>query len=465
MGQDGGLRGSDDIGAQGGGPGTRGRRSGRIKRAEETARLDRPALERRAAFARLPQMDGGADSDGRDANDAARHRGSAHAQGFGVPNGPHAHGGGVSGRHVEGPQATKHLSSAGAAAPGAFDAPAGPSAYRPVSPSSYGSERSGEAKPSRRAFVAGGVFAACAVAAAAAHALIGGRAPAKAPLSGSASGAASGAGASSGSASAADAAASEASAPAASGSSGSGSGAAAKAPETRAELQVRLDEAVAALERRGHGVGYYLEDLSTKQVLQHDPDTRRYSASSIKGPYCIALCMWKGAEARSAYGSDIEAAISQSDNDAYRRIRRGTYGQRQFFADFLERAGVHGTNVAYYYTDYSAKELASIWKYSREYLEGDDPTARWLAGLLADPSRGAFRDSVRSRGIGSTMSKAGWVSGGGKQYDVTCDGALVRTEKGDWVGAVNTTAADDFPALEAVVDPLVGLMRAIQQGK
>ena len=79
-----------------------------------------------------------------------------------------------------------------------------------------------------------------------------------------------------------------------------------------------LDDAVADIEGAGAHISYIALDLTTGQVIEHDADRTYYSASTIKGPFCISLVRAQGGTARANYGGLITSTVVNSDNEAYR---------------------------------------------------------------------------------------------------------------------------------------------------
>ena len=103
--------------------------------------------------------------------------------------------------------------------------------------------------------------------------------------------------------------------------------------------QSELDAAVADIEGASAHISYIALDLATGQAIEHDADRTYYSASTIKGPFCISLVRAQGDTARANYGDLISSTVVNSDNEAYRTLREKLYGS-SFFADLCAEAGV-----------------------------------------------------------------------------------------------------------------------------
>lgn len=231
----------------------------------------------------------------------------------------------------------------------------------------------------------------------------------------------------------------------------------AQAAQAIENYQTQLDAAVAEIEASGASISYYLVDLTTGETLEHSADTVYYSASTIKGPFCISLVSEKGAAARSAYGSTIAATISNSDNDAYRTLREAYY-PAQFFDMLANEAGAP-CDLSHWYAYYGVRDLANLWRAAYPWMSSGDENAIWLGELFGDSLKSQVDDIAAQDGT-TTWSKAGWYAGGGPKYDVTFDGGIVNAKFGPYALAVATNRGSDFDCIRSVMDPLVGLWNA-----
>lgn len=220
--------------------------------------------------------------------------------------------------------------------------------------------------------------------------------------------------------------------------------------------QSELDAAVADIEGAGAHISYIALDLATGQAIEHDADRTYYSASTIKGPFCISLVRAQGDTARANYGGLITSTVVNSDNEAYRTLREKLYGA-SFFADLCAEAGVP-CDLTHWYADYSVRDLANLWRICAQWLSSDDANAQWLADLMGN-SLNSQVDDIAGEGA-TTWSKAGWYSGGGPRYDVTFDGGVVNAEQGSYAIAVATNRGSDFATVERVMRPLAVLAEA-----
>lgn len=220
--------------------------------------------------------------------------------------------------------------------------------------------------------------------------------------------------------------------------------------------KAELDAAISDIEGAGAHISYIVLDLASGQTIEHDADRAYYSASTIKGPFCISLVRAQGDAARTNYGDLITSAIVNSDNDAYRTLRKKLYGA-SFFADLCSEAETP-CDLNYWYADYSVRNLANLWRICAQWLSSDDANARWLGGLMGDSLNSQVDDIAGENAV--TWSKAGWYSGGGPRYDVTFDGGVVNTEQGSYAIAVATDRGSDFTTIEGVMRPLATLAQS-----
>lgn len=222
------------------------------------------------------------------------------------------------------------------------------------------------------------------------------------------------------------------------------------------KAESELDAAVAAIEEAGADISYIVLDLENGQTIEHNADRAYYSASTIKAPFCISLVRAQGNAARTNYGDLITSTIVNSDNDAYRTLRKRLYGQ-SFFGELSSQAGAP-CDLTHWYCDYSVRDLANIWRVCADWLATDEPCAQWLRDMLDDTLNSRV-DDIAGIDQASTWSKAGWFSGEAR-YNVTFDGGVVNTPKGSYAIAVATNRGSDFKSIENVMRPLVSLANA-----
>ena len=235
----------------------------------------------------------------------------------------------------------------------------------------------------------------------------------------------------------------------------------AAAAQAATTAQAELDQAVAALEAKGTSVSYIVMNITTGATIEHNADTVYYSASSIKGPYCVSLVREHGAQARESYGNVIRACLVNSSNSDYDTLREA-YKRERFFQNFGSEAGT-SADLSHWYTNYTVRDLVKLWSLADSWLAAGSEDAVWVGELLSDTLYSQVDDIAGGDGI-VTWSKAGWYPGGDRDA-VTFDGGAVHTQTGDYVIAVAVDRGSDFKAVRSIMEPLVALYeaQAVQQ--
>ena len=224
------------------------------------------------------------------------------------------------------------------------------------------------------------------------------------------------------------------------------------------EALAALEEAVALYQSRGQVLSVAMYDLQTNAWLTYQPDSRVYSASAIKGPYCIFLCSQLVDTGRvgTSIMSQVAPCIQNSDNDAYRSIRSATI--HMGWGEWLQSIGVPMEDGRIYsfdnrwYTDMSAADFVACWRAGYDYLaaaQGQAPTlVSYFCETLNSPLHAVLGETY------TVWSKAGWYDGVEEEgaSATTNDAGIVFADSGTYVVAVMSNAPTDFASLEQVVD-------------
>lgn len=233
-----------------------------------------------------------------------------------------------------------------------------------------------------------------------------------------------------------------------------------------------LTNAIRAIEANGYAVGVSLVNLDTGASVSYNSDRAFYSASSIKGPYVTSVVRYELGALASA-DSRIDAIIRYSDNDAYGSFRN-SYGNEsmQRLVDASGAEQLSGTGITEqvealtaahsrdsiadnWYEFMTPSQMTALWTQCHEFLTSDEPGASWLAGEFETPEVSSLRSVGKA--YGTTWAKAGWYPDEGDGYETTVDAGVVRTDCGDVVVCVMTTAPEDFSATASVLLPLLQL--------
>lgn len=230
--------------------------------------------------------------------------------------------------------------------------------------------------------------------------------------------------------------------------------------EAPALSQSKLDalasatEAVTGLDA---SAGYVLFDLETGRGIAANVDARVFSASSIKAPYALFLCETQldasglDPDEEDEVRSLVEAAVSESDNDAYHALRDRFAGPA--FGAWLDEQGIGEDFSREQYTPYyTARESALLWLRMFDCLGSDAPSAPWLNGLLEN-TRVSFMRHAIADGAVDVVSKAGWLDGEGDE-DGFCDSGIV-TEDGHAYLLTVMTSLPYSPEVEYSFEALV----------
>lgn len=237
-------------------------------------------------------------------------------------------------------------------------------------------------------------------------------------------------------------------------------------PQLSDDTRNALNAAAQALTDQGADVGYLLFDLETGRGVAANIDARVFVASSIKAPYALFLCETQfdagGAsiddtlgDSDLTLGSLVEAAVSESDNDAYHTLRNRFAGPA--FGTWLDSLGIgSGFSREQFTPSYTARESALLWMRMHAYLNSDAPSAPWLRGLLEN-ARVSFMRHAIGYGDVSVLSKAGWYDGEGENEDGFCDSGIVSENGHDYLLTVMTnlpySAEAEYP-FETLVSTL-----------
>ena len=168
-----------------------------------------------------------------------------------------------------------------------------------------------------------------------------------------------------------------------------------------------LQNAINNYSNMGCTVGFTMIDLTTGAGVAYNADWRHNSASTIKGPYVVALNkLWPWELANSE--SDMFITLNVSSNFTYANLCN-RYGH--FPLDYMvSEVGAGGFAWDGDYGYYSSKDLCKMWVDVADYLINGGQNAEWLQNVMGNNSH------ITSRGAlswtGSTVyAKSGWVNG------------------------------------------------------
>ncbi len=165
----------------------------------------------------------------------------------------------------------------------------------------------------------------------------------------------------------------------------------------------------------GSDVGFLMMDLATGAGVAYNIDEMFFSASTIKGPYIVALNKyfpW----VLDGWGDTMFETIHTSNNDTYAQLRDA------FGVDPIEmlvsETGAWGFDYSPHYVTYSARQLAKLWVGMDDYLEGDYENSWWARDAFDDNLAITSRPSLSWR-YDTIYAKSGWVT------DIHNEGCIV----------------------------------------
>jgi hypothetical protein len=226
--------------------------------------------------------------------------------------------------------------------------------------------------------------------------------------------------------------------------------------EALANLEAVIDEC----EANGNTISIYVCDLDGGQTaLEYNADATVYSASAIKGPYCIFVyqdLVETGHVSHESVSDLVDDIINYSDNDCYDALRTATIGMG--WSDWLSAAGVDvaGRESSFdyrWYANMSAREFGAAWAYGYDYLTSGTEYADELATLFETTVHSPIHEVLQP--TYKVWSKAGWFNTieGNASYAMN-DAGIVFSDTGPYVIAVCTDTNCDFQLVGRAVDAI-----------
>ncbi|MEE1296972.1 MAG: hypothetical protein UHD09_09165, partial [Bifidobacterium sp.] len=209
------------------------------------------------------------------------------------------------------------------------------------------------------------------------------------------------------------------------------------------EQRAAIDAAVADITAAGYQVSFTAVDMATGGALSEGGDVMRYSASSIKAPYIVALAQTgtidldKVAAGQAGDLTDLVTnTLTVSDNDSYATLvhRYGT----DPFVKWKDGVGMADGQVGDY-GDLDTLDLARMWTMTYDFLFADSPARGGTASAsarawLAKQMVGSLNSSIDESNYGNDLtvySKASWINGDGGYYALNDGGIVVPSGASD----------------------------------
>lgn len=222
------------------------------------------------------------------------------------------------------------------------------------------------------------------------------------------------------------------------------------------KVRKALSSGLSSAQGRNRQVGFVMTDLYSGMTVAYNADEPLYSASSIKGPYVLAVAALSPDSVKE-YGDMMYQILRYSDNERYEQLY-GIYGG-DVLKEWWQQAGNGDLDStaqqafhSYYYF-YSARQLARLWVRNYSFLAGTTQ-GRAMGPWLERPNASVIYERLHGKYL--TMSKAGWIAAGdtSKNINATDDGGIVYCRHHPYVIAIMSNIPKDFTRLRALTDAL-----------
>jgi hypothetical protein len=206
----------------------------------------------------------------------------------------------------------------------------------------------------------------------------------------------------------------------------------------------RLSSAIREYEGSGQALGFIMVDVKSGRGVSYMPDTLRYSASTLKGPF-VASQLALNPSSYWAGSSRMADTITVSNNDTYASLWN-QYGNWTF-VQWCERSEVPAARASFKYGYISPKELAKLWTSNYDYFFSGAEHSAWAASLYTSPLNSGIHWALGS--TYTSYTKPGWIG----SPPATDDAGIVMAGSGTrpYIVSIMTTA----PANPAKMNSLV----------
>ncbi|SDU78183.1 Beta-lactamase enzyme family protein [Arcanobacterium phocae] len=208
-------------------------------------------------------------------------------------------------------------------------------------------------------------------------------------------------------------------------------------PQLSAPLKAKLTAQIKAIKKAGANVGILMIDTETGQGLAYNAETQFYGASTIKGPYVVAINKFLADDVTEADETLMYNAIEASDNEAYIALRTN-YGD-DLFSFFADNANAPDIDREEYYPYLSTKELTALWAemYDYFFLNPND-RAETTRDFFTSPYNSFIYQSLGDEY--TTYTKPGWID-----IDPIArnDAGIIETDDGTYLLAIMSTAFNE----------------------
>ena len=238
--------------------------------------------------------------------------------------------------------------------------------------------------------------------------------------------------------------------------------------ELRDSLQ-RFRRNLRGFERRGLHASVIIERMDTGARLDYNADERYYPASSIKGPFIVALyerLVDTGQVDASQVAYRAEATLVASDNVTYRELSM-QYGQ-ELFAEWAADCGAveRGTDE---YTEFTWNrypllapwQLCAMWEHAYDYLMAGSAGATEVTGYFERRYESPLRNGAPADA--RTIAKTGWYPADELvPHNSTVDAGILIRRGRPYVVVIMTDAPGDLELLSRLVPGVLSAGAALR---
>ena len=231
-----------------------------------------------------------------------------------------------------------------------------------------------------------------------------------------------------------------------------------------------LNNQINTIRNAGYSLSFVVTDLATGNTLAYRPNSPRYTASAIKGPVVLsdfAEGAIDPANTPANVAQLVEQTITMSNNDTYASLVT-QFGMTPL-NNWVSGVNLDGEIGPTKYMWLSAGDFAKMWVLGYDYLFGTDamnsaPNSNYPAfknAALNDQNKQWFsqyytytENSFINQALDNTVyTKAGWINNDENFYAQN-DAGIVKSDTGDYVVAVLSSAYGEYDMLSSLVKQL-----------
>ena len=202
--------------------------------------------------------------------------------------------------------------------------------------------------------------------------------------------------------------------------------------------------------RSSYSLGFIMIDLETGVGVCSSPSKSFYVASSIKGPYVVAVNKYNSGSVTSYWKGIMEDTITVSSNEGYRALRN-RFGSSPM-TKFMSYAGVSGRwSPGVWYPYMTPRDLAKLWVGNYWYFHKEtNGNSKWCRSIYTHSLNSPIYNALK--GKYTTYSKPGWYPM--SPYWVQNDAGIVMAGDHPYLIVILSSACGQYSKLQALVNAL-----------